>query len=356
MSDQARVAEAMRALASPVAGGSLDAWRATAPALARDAVGVDSAALVVPKRAGFAFGAASFDPVRLAAYEHFFPLLSETGVVERGARDGVASRRALYGPHYDALMGSPYVQEFLASIRSFDALSVFVPLTRRVRTMEDAVQLTLSLGTRGRSVTERHLAIARLLQPALAVGVQSHGVLQEARDRLSEAIDGTGAACLVADRGGSVVHRTPALEALLAREPGREAVVAEAVRVGRSFWTAALVVQSTAVGRRGAYRLTATEVGDGADRFCVVRVERPETSAPTPADAAERLGLTPRQAEVAVLLAERMSNKEIAAALAVSVHTARHHVEAVLDRLGVRRADIAEALRAAPEGNDGPRL
>ena len=215
-----------------------------------------------------------------------------------------------------------------------------------------AVQLTLSLGTRGRSVTERHLAIARLLQPALAVGVRSHGVLQEARDRLSEAVDGTGAACLVADRGGAVAHRTPALETLLAREPDREAVVAEAVRVGRSFWTATPVVQSTAVGRRGPYRLMATEVGDGADRFCVVRVERPEERARPSADVAGRLGLTPRQAEVAVLLADRMSNREIAAALAVSVHTARHHVEAVLDRLGVRRDEVRRVLRADPSGDD----
>ena len=217
-----------------------------------------------------------------------------------------------------------------------------------------AVQLTLSLGTRGRSVTERHLAIARLLQPALAVGVRSHGVLQEARDRLSEAVDGTGAACLVADRGGAVAHRTPALETLLAREPDREAVVAEAVRVGRSFWTATPVVQSTAVGRRGPYRLMATEIGDGADRFYVVRVERPDAGPRPSAEVAERLGLTPRQAEVATLLADRATNKEIAAALAVSVHTARHHVEAILDQLGVRRTNVAEALRAATDGRDGP--
>lgn len=56
------------------------------------------------------------------------------------------------------------------------------------------------------------------------------------------------------------------------------------------------------------------------------------------------LGLTPRQAEVAVLLAARRTNREIAAALSISVHTARHHVEAVLERLGVARGVVADIL------------
>ena len=67
---------------------------------------------------------------------------------------------------------------------------------------------------------------------------------------------------------------------------------------------------------------------------------------PTPAEVAERLGLTLRQAEVALLLAERYSNREIAASLSVSVHTARHHIEAVLGRLGVPRAQVGGRLRS----------
>ena len=52
-------------------------------------------------------------------------------------------------------------------------------------------------------------------------------------------------------------------------------------------------------------------------------------------DRARHLGLTQRQADVAVLLADRRSNKEIALELAISPHTARHHTENVLLRLGI---------------------
>ena len=54
--------------------------------------------------------------------------------------------------------------------------------------------------------------------------------------------------------------------------------------------------------------------------------------------------LTAREREVAVLLAARRTNAEIAAALGVAVPTARHHVERVMSKLGVAsRRDIAVA-------------
>jgi DNA-binding CsgD family transcriptional regulator len=58
-----------------------------------------------------------------------------------------------------------------------------------------------------------------------------------------------------------------------------------------------------------------------------------------------RHGLTKREAEVALLLAEGLSNAEIAERLFVSPHTARHHVENVLSKLGINsRAAVAARL------------
>lgn len=45
-------------------------------------------------------------------------------------------------------------------------------------------------------------------------------------------------------------------------------------------------------------------------------------------------GLTPRQAEVAQLLARGASNSEIADRLGISPHTARHHAQRVLEKVG----------------------
>ncbi|MFI6493125.1 LuxR C-terminal-related transcriptional regulator [Streptomyces sp. NPDC050564] len=57
-------------------------------------------------------------------------------------------------------------------------------------------------------------------------------------------------------------------------------------------------------------------------------------------------GLTERQAQVMRLLAEGLTNPEIAERLVVSVRTVDNHVSAVLDKLGVhtRRQAAARAV------------
>ena len=57
--------------------------------------------------------------------------------------------------------------------------------------------------------------------------------------------------------------------------------------------------------------------------------------------------LTPRELEVLTLLAEGMSNKAIARRLGISVHTAKFHVRALIDKLdAVGRTDaVAHAAR-----------
>lgn len=57
--------------------------------------------------------------------------------------------------------------------------------------------------------------------------------------------------------------------------------------------------------------------------------------------------LTPRELEVLTLLAEGMSNKAIARRLGISVHTAKFHVGALIDKFdAVGRTDaVAQAAR-----------
>ena len=54
-------------------------------------------------------------------------------------------------------------------------------------------------------------------------------------------------------------------------------------------------------------------------------------------------GITPREAEVLGLLADGLANKEIAARLSFSAHTAKFHVESILRKLDA--ANRAEAVR-----------
>lgn len=72
---------------------------------------------------------------------------------------------------------------------------------------------------------------------------------------------------------------------------------------------------------------------------------------PRPATRTNPAGLTPRQLEIAELLAGGLSNRQIAERLTLSERTVEHHVGAVLAKLDVRsRDDVAAILRdVAPQ-------
>lgn len=62
-----------------------------------------------------------------------------------------------------------------------------------------------------------------------------------------------------------------------------------------------------------------------------------------------RSGLTGREAQVALLMADRLTHVEIATELAITPNTARRHCEKVLLKLGVsRRRDVARSLGKIP--------
>jgi non-specific serine/threonine protein kinase len=73
---------------------------------------------------------------------------------------------------------------------------------------------------------------------------------------------------------------------------------------------------------------------------------RPPSNAPATGPLAE--ALTPRQREVAGLVARGLSNKEIATTLVISQRTAESHIANMLDKLGfTTRAQIAAWVAAA---------
>ena len=67
--------------------------------------------------------------------------------------------------------------------------------------------------------------------------------------------------------------------------------------------------------------------------------------------ALKRFGLTKREEDVALLLARRATNREIAGQLDMSPHTVRHHAESIFAKLGVhsRRAVAAFVERGGQE-------
>ena len=87
----------------------------------------------------------------------------------------------------------------------------------------------------------------------------------------------------------------------------------------------------------------------GLGRLVLMTVQPLDPDAPSDDALRKRLGLTRKEVDVVRLLAEGRSNAGIAAALCVSPHTARHHTERIMAKLGVRsRAEVGSRLRALP--------
>lgn len=122
---------------------------------------------------------------------------------------------------------------------------------------------------------------------------------------------------LLAEEAGGV-RRSPPIRAVL-RPSASDALIAAAIR---------LAVAGYAVAPDPA-------------RTHAAPARREEAASPAP------VSLTQREREVIALLAEGASNKLIARRLDISVHTAKFHVAAILEKLGaVNRTDaIAIAMR-----------
>jgi DNA-binding CsgD family transcriptional regulator len=125
-----------------------------------------------------------------------------------------------------------------------------------------------------------------------------------------------------------------ALRAMTATLPHRPLIMRASIEVGRGDFDAA----ARCLGRRRR------RVGAARARVARRRAVRPE------AGLEELLDLTPREAEVLTLLARGCTNREIAAALVISVRTAGVHVSHILRKLGApnRLEAAAIAHRLSP--------
>jgi ATP/maltotriose-dependent transcriptional regulator MalT len=185
----------------------------------------------------------------------------------------------------------------------------------------------------------------------------ARGDLTAARD----AVDELGAYAAAAGQPG--LHATAALAtARLARAEGRTADARHALEGGlrvvagghRPLVAAELhlalaelcVESDPALARAEARRAMDVFGPIGApQRFAAQRVLAAlGTPAPSPAMDDQLAALTPREREILPLLAQGLSNPEIAAHLVISTKTAEHHVGSILRKLHLRRRGEAAAF------------
>jgi DNA-binding NarL/FixJ family response regulator len=119
-----------------------------------------------------------------------------------------------------------------------------------------------------------------------------------------------------------------------------EAGVAGFVTRDQSLAEAVRVLESIARGESPCSPRTAAAL---LRRVAVLSAQR---KPPRPPD-----GLTPRECEIAGLIARGRSNKEIARELCIEISTVKNHVHHMLEKLGVRgRAEAGARVRAHLQG------
>jgi hypothetical protein len=101
-------------------------------------------------------------------------------------------------------------------------------------------------------------------------------------------------------------------------------------------------------GRADVYA-SMPDAGGGRPATIVVVIAPPDPPPPGRKELRCRFGLTPREAEVALLLAARKSNKEIARELCIAQKTAGRHTEGVMAKLRTSsRRDVGRVLGWEP--------
>lgn len=238
----------------------------------------------------------------------------------------------------DAWRASPFFSDFYAPLRVWDQLGIRIPSPPGVvggLVVNSDASFTerdrAVLGLVGGHIAHRLHVVA---EAATTVGRGLHGVgwdvITVDHDHRVVAVGGTTATDAGCRPGEPL---PPGLAGLLAVEPGRVDGRPTPPTEPRSLATSAGPITAFVVpGWPGPHTV-------------FVRAEHPGTAPPADPGLLLEHGLTPRQSEVALLLADGQSNQRIASRLGISLGTVKKHCQQVFAALDVdNRAAAAATL------------
>ena len=220
------------------------------------------------------------------------------------------------------------------------------------------------------------IAALRAIAPAFRAGIAAWIGSIASRNNVARMLDTLGDPAMLFDVAGELVHANPAVERLvtsvdtsrLRSEAQRLAWSLGAAAQRRSHgkvapsWAAeagtdAQSVRSVRIGAT-AYRLRGSIVGEqllGAEPAVLVTMSASAVEPLSDDTLHDEYGLTTREIQVARLIAEGLSNNEIADRLGVRFFTARNHVERTLAKLRVAsRHRVGPLLRNESSSDTQP--
>jgi DNA-binding CsgD family transcriptional regulator len=269
----------------------------------------------------------------------------------------VFSRNEYYGSNLPRLRKTEYYADYITKYKAFDALCI----SSRGHEHQKGIVLYLWYD-REMDVSRRRnrLAMLRLLAPSFRAGLTIGTRVQRHPENPVGTFEECSDGCALFNLDGVLLHRNPALSVILASEESNDelsrAIIesANAIRdshVRRSSVAETLTRVSTVLRLASkSYAISACVLEYGSSNAASILV----TVSPKGGDAARQYDfgkvrdafrLTEREVEVVILLSKRQRNHEVANRLGVSEHTARHHTENVMRKLGVAtRSEVAGVI------------
>mgnify|MGYP002780665409 CR=1 FL=1 len=356
---------AQRALLSPAEHAEVREWQRAVNRAVCALIGADKAGFYLGLPDGTHVFSEEYDVARVAQYPTYVePLQRKYHLFERQVELGAWMRDQLHAPYLPEYYRSAYYHEYIVPLRAYDAVGLTVTLPASSGSSEMTYLLCHhdqpGAWRRGDATAE----LLRPLLPALRAGVEACRRLRLQANALAGMLDALHEGLLLFARDGHLLHANPAALALLAADADAARLRALAAACARALLPLlagaadARPLQAAAGAERelrtahAAYRLRATLLREGlvtAQPAVLVALQRLTPAAPCAATVRARFGLSQKEAEVAVHLARGESNDAIARALFISPHTARHHVEKILLKLGAS-SRAAAAARIAGSG------
>jgi DNA-binding CsgD family transcriptional regulator len=355
-SDLAQIETAITTLVSPLGFEDVTAWRKASRVAVQRAVSADRSTGMLPC-AGEPLGES--DPDLLPAitdYVSYYHTLDD-GLQVRRRELGleVCHWSAVYDMH--DLVRTEIYNDFSHPNGLLDGTGLVYDIDPA---LPPAALLMYHERESSKPFGDRGLALLRLLMPAFKAGVETCLRLTAQRAMLGQLFDTMESALACFDGEGHLVQQNSAMTTLLGAEHERERLFAEmrgvAAAAGTSIRHAARHERHGAAApawcelktRTGHYKVSASLLPPGffaLQPMIEVAVERVHARQRSDVELQATFRLTPREIDVARLLATRHGAAEIATTLGVSVHTARRHIEHVLMKLGVHsRGEVRRAL------------
>jgi DNA-binding CsgD family transcriptional regulator len=347
-SELLQLRSALRELLAQRAGGVAEQWQRSVLRTLRVLTNSDKAILVIRTPNGPSSYGVEVSPDVLSTYVNRFADLDRSRVAAREYGLEAWTLDDLWQP--GELQRSKYYQLFAVPNQLHDTVGV----TLQIASPRAELCLLFHRTRPGPSGTTDHRRelLGVLLEPIRAGFALNLGT-NDPSCELSPVIDVTGQALVLYGLDGRELAQNPVMRRVLAQDEERDALLNQIRGVANSVLACLSVggeprdrshrkadgTRREVATSQAAYRLRGNLVGRNAlghGTAVLVSLDRVAFQVPAPDSIRARYSLTVRELQVASLLMHRLTNGEIARMLGISPHTARHHTESVLTKVGVR--------------------